>query len=270
MGGGGDGEVGAGRGHGSGQGDGGDDPGWSHDGSPRSATLDGSWPQLGLGWSRADDGRASRPARTGLAAVAIMNRNERTDATQGSCNRLVRVNVPRRPRAGTVGRSRHTRWGPAQGPSGPPGFADHRHTSRPGRCETGPARPGWLVRCDATAPALTRTAARSVAWSLTCQRPAAKWPRLSRRLRGSLPEATTMTTWGTSGWWLRMAVQACSRAATRRLAAAWSTDGVAACQARQGLQAVDRGYRSWRGDSNPQPAVYKTAALPVAPRQRGC
>jgi hypothetical protein len=27
-------------------------------------------------------------------------------------------------------------------------------------------------------------------------------------------------------------------------------------------------FRSWRGDSNPQPAVYKTAALPVAPRQR--
>jgi hypothetical protein len=25
---------------------------------------------------------------------------------------------------------------------------------------------------------------------------------------------------------------------------------------------------SWRGDSNPQPAVYKTAALPIAPRQR--
>jgi hypothetical protein len=49
---------------------------------------------------------------------------------------------------------------------------------------------------------------------------------LSRRLRGSLAEATTITTWGTSGMPARMAAQACSRAATRRLAA-WSTDGVA-------------------------------------------
>jgi hypothetical protein len=44
---------------------------------------------------------------------------------------------------------------------------------------------------------------------------------------GSLPKATTITTWGTSGWWLRMAVQACSRAATRWLAAARSTGGAA-------------------------------------------
>src|SRR4029450_3766117 len=49
--------------------------------------------QLGLGWSRADDGRASRPARTGLAPVAILDRNERAEGSQsGFCNSLVRVN----------------------------------------------------------------------------------------------------------------------------------------------------------------------------------
>jgi hypothetical protein len=49
--------------------------------------------QLGLGWSRADDGRASRPARTGLALVAILDRNERAERSQsGFCNSLFPVN----------------------------------------------------------------------------------------------------------------------------------------------------------------------------------
>jgi hypothetical protein len=39
--------------------------------------------QLGLGWSRADDGRASRPARNDLAPVAIVNRNEHAEETKG-------------------------------------------------------------------------------------------------------------------------------------------------------------------------------------------
>jgi hypothetical protein len=38
--------------------------------------------QLGLGRSRADDGRASRPARNGLTAVAIVDRNERAEDTK--------------------------------------------------------------------------------------------------------------------------------------------------------------------------------------------
>ena len=41
----------------------------------------------------------------------------------------------------------------------------------------------------------------------------------------SLPEATTSTASGTSGWRLRMAGQVCSRAATKRLAAARSAGG---------------------------------------------
>jgi hypothetical protein len=45
--------------------------------------------QLGLGWSRADDGRASRPARNDLAPVAIVNRNEHADKNQSDfCLRL--------------------------------------------------------------------------------------------------------------------------------------------------------------------------------------
>jgi hypothetical protein len=45
--------------------------------------------QLGLGWSRADDGQASRPARNDLAPVAIVNRNEHADKNQSDfCLRL--------------------------------------------------------------------------------------------------------------------------------------------------------------------------------------
>jgi hypothetical protein len=39
--------------------------------------------QLGLAWSRADDGRASQPARNDLAAVAIVDRNERAEDPKG-------------------------------------------------------------------------------------------------------------------------------------------------------------------------------------------
>jgi hypothetical protein len=82
MGGGGDGEVETGGGHGGGQDDGGEDPGWSHGASPERARrwMDRGL-QLGLGWSQAGDGEASRPARKGLAPVAIVNRNQRAGRT---------------------------------------------------------------------------------------------------------------------------------------------------------------------------------------------
>jgi hypothetical protein len=41
-----------------------------------------------LGWSRADDGRASRPARTGLITVALSDQNEHTSATEATINQL--------------------------------------------------------------------------------------------------------------------------------------------------------------------------------------
>jgi len=50
--------------------------------------------QLGLGWSRADVGQASRPARNDLAPVAIVDRNEHAERYQRDfCNMLVRVNL---------------------------------------------------------------------------------------------------------------------------------------------------------------------------------
>jgi hypothetical protein len=62
-----------------------------------------------LGWSRADDGRASRPARTGLNPVAVRERNERAKDTKDFCNRLEDVNV-RRGSGAVVRRLGRRRW----------------------------------------------------------------------------------------------------------------------------------------------------------------
>src|SRR6266545_8166184 len=88
------------------------------------------------------------------------------------------------------------------------------------------ARP-WAASCSsvastARAPRLrpspeTRTSGRLA--PATCQRAAAKWPHLNRPRRASEPAPRMTTTSGTSGWRTRIAVHACSSAATTALAA---------------------------------------------------
>src|SRR5919106_6870282 len=85
--------------------------------------------QLGPGWSRADVGRASRPARNDLALVAIVNRIERADERQGGSWRQAAT------RQG-LGWARRPAWG-----------RSHRDTwVDPGACRQG--RRGGLEFCS--------------------------------------------------------------------------------------------------------------------------
>jgi hypothetical protein len=59
--------------------------------------------QLGLGWSRADDGQASQPARNDLTTVAIVDRNERAEETRGFLQRVVERQLTRQQATSRLG-----------------------------------------------------------------------------------------------------------------------------------------------------------------------